>query len=172
MIEKKWFRHSFMMSVCIAFAVGYGLSGAQTEEQKQPENKKFRGMLGADSPKVRIEGDKTFIWAGGDKDSKSPDALWYDFTGSPIPASDLQFGIGKDRIRAIDDPLFVDPDDPRLRKLPVSPYRRNEKPKTNNDLMVIGYVENGIARAYPTALLDRHELVNDDFKGKPVTVGW
>ena len=39
-------------------------------------------------------------------------------------------------------------------------------------MMVIGFVENGIARAYPTTLLDHHEFVNDDFNGKPVTVGW
>ena len=44
--------------------------------------------------------------------------------------------------------------------------------QTADDLMVIGYVMEGEARAYPTALLDRHEVVNDEFKGKPVTVGW
>lgn len=88
-----------------------------------------------------------------------------------MPPEELQFGIGKDRIRAIDDPYFVSPNDPRLIKIPPSPYRPTEEPKTNDDIMVIGYVENGIARAYPTALLDHHELVNDDFKGKPITVG-
>jgi hypothetical protein len=30
----------------------------------------------------------------------------------------------------------------------------------------------GQPRAYPTALLDQHELVNDEFLGKPVSVGW
>ena len=38
--------------------------------------------------------------------------------------------------------------------------------------MVIGYVGNGDARAYPASLLDHHELVNDRIGGKPVTVGW
>ena len=80
---------------------------------------------------------------------------------------------GKDRIRAIiDDPYFVSPDDPRSIKIPPSRYRPTEKPKTNDNIMVIGYVENGIARAYPTALLDHHELVHDAFKGKPVTASW
>ena len=134
---------------------------------------KFRGLLKnqTDNPwKIRREGDKTYIWSGGDKGGEG--ATWYDFTGAPMPPEELQFGIGKDRIRAIDDPYFVSPDDPRLIKIPPSPYRPTEKPKTNDDIMVIGYVENGIARAYPTALLDHHELVNDDFKGKPVTVRW
>jgi hypothetical protein len=37
---------------------------------------------------------------------------------------------------------------------------------------VIGYVAEGQPRAYPTALLDGHELVNDEALGKPFTVGW
>lgn len=170
-----------MVSVC-------GLNCAKAKEQKpestsqakakaaaktkSTEKSVYRGVIGAHSPKIKIEGDKTFIWAGGDRDPKSPDAQWYDFTNSPISPGELQFGIGKDRIRAIDDPLYVYPNDQRLRKIPTSHYRPKEKTTTIDDLMVIGYVENGIARAYPTALLDHHELVNDDFNGKPVTVGW
>ena len=76
------------------------------------------------------------------------------------------------RIRAVDDPVYVRPDDPRLMDVPVSPYRKKDRPKTPDDIMVIGYVHNGEVRAYPTALLDRHELVNDEIGGKPVTVGW
>ena len=40
-----------------------------------------------------------------------------------IKPEQLQFGIGKDSIRSIDDPLFVSPDDPRLLKL-ISPSPR------------------------------------------------
>ena len=96
---------------------------------------------------------------------------WYSFTGAPLPPEELQFGVGRDHIRAIDDPLFVPPDDPRLLTISPSPYR-GEPVETADDLLVIGYVMEGEARAYPTALLDRHEVVNDEFKGKPVTVGW
>lgn len=138
------------------------------------EETKYRGLLKDQKSnpwKIRHEGDNTYIWAGGEKGG-GKGAQWYDFTGAPMSPEELQFGIGKDRIRAIDDPYFVAPDDPRLLAVPPSPYRPTEKPKTNNEIMVIGYLENGIARAYPTALLDHHELVNDDFKGKPVTVGW
>lgn len=157
--------------LCLVISATLVLNSALADE-KNHSRKKFRGKIGADSKKIKTDGNKTFIWSGGDKDPKSPDSQWYDFTGSPIPAGDLQFGIGKDRIRAIDDPFFVYPNDPRLKTLPVSPYRPDENPTTFKDLMVIGFVENGIARSYPTTLLDHHEFVNDDFNGKPVTVGW
>ena len=78
-----------------------------------------------------------------------------------------------DSIRAIDDPLFVKPDDPRLLKyVGRSPYRRDEVAKTNDEIRVIGVVRGATARAYPIALLDRHEVVNDRIEGKPVAVGW
>ena len=77
-----------------------------------------------------------------------------------------------DRIRSIDDPVYVSPDDPRLLEIPTSPYREDEVAASNDEIMVVGYVEEGEARAYPTALLDRHEVVNDRISGKPVTVGW
>jgi len=145
--------------------------GGPTFTYGQP---KYRGILRnqkASKWKIRHEGNKTFVWAGGDKGGVKG-AKWYDFTGAPMKPEDLQFGIGKDRIRAIDDPYFVSPNDPRLLRIPPSPYRPTEKATTNDEIRVIGYLENGVARAYPTALLDQHELVNDNFKGKPVTVGW
>ena len=130
----------------------------------------YRGLLGKNSHKVRQQDGRTLLWATGDPDS--PDAEWYDFTGAPIPTEELQFGIGKDRIPAIDDPIFVSPDDPRLLEIPQSPYRPEENPETNEDIVVIGYVLGDDVRAYPIALLDGHELVNDVLGGKPVTVGW
>jgi len=141
-----------------------------SEDKGRDENKTYRGRLGDGSRKVRTEDGRTYLWAGGDE--SGPGSQWYEFTGASIPASDLQFGIGKDKIPSIDDPLFVKPDDPRLLALPRSPYRPNERPTTTDEIRVIGHVENGEARAYPIALLDQHELVNDRIGGKPVTVGW
>jgi hypothetical protein len=148
---------------------GDGRTGS-ADSAPQDGGKPYRGLLGPKSKKVRRENGKTFVWASGDLDS--PSSKWYDFTGSPIPAAELQFGIGQDRIPSIDDPLFVAPDDPRLLKLPPSPYRRDERPRSNDEIMVIGYANGDDVRAYPAALLDRHELVNDTVGGKPVTVGW
>lgn len=137
---------------------------------RSTEDSTYRGRLGEGSRKVRTEDGKTYLWAGGEE--SGPGSRWYEFTGASIPASDLQFGIGKDKIPSIDDPLFVTPDDARLLALPTSRYRPDEKPVTTDEIRVIGHVENGEARAYPIALLDRHELVNDRIGGKPVTVGW
>lgn len=130
----------------------------------------FRAIIGDDSPKIRREGDQTWIWAGGDP--SGPGAVWFDFTGSPIPVGNLQYGIGKDRIPSIEDPVFVDPDDPRLMSITPSPYRECERPEVNDEIMVFGYVTGGEARAYPTALLDRHEIVNDVIAGENLAIGW
>lgn len=142
------------------------------EAQAEPaEDEVFSNQLGEGSPKIRRDADgEVYVYADGDLEDAST-LEWYGFTGAPFPPEELQFGIGRDRIRAIDDPLFVPPDDPRLLTISPSPYR-GEPVETADDLMVIGYVMEGEARAYPTALLDRHEVVNDEFKGKPVTVGW
>lgn len=139
--------------------------------QAGDEPTKYRGLLGTNNKRVMVKDGKTLLWAGGDPD-KPESSQWYDFTDSQIPAEQLQFGIGKDAIPSIDDPLFVKANDPRLRQIPRSDYRRDEKVEKTDDIRVIGYVVDGEARAYPTALLDRHELVNDTIAGKPVTIGW
>lgn len=139
-------------------------------DEGHDSDKTYRGRLGDGSRKVKTEGGKTYLWAGGDESGEG--SRWYEFTDASIPASDLQFGIGKDKIASIDDPVFVTPDDPRLLALPASRYRPDERPSTTDEIRVIGHVENGEARAYPIALMDQHELVNDRIGGKPVTVGW
>jgi hypothetical protein len=146
------------------FAILVTAGACTAQDDGQPAADRFRGRLGPASKKVKIENGKTYIWAG-------PDA-WFDFTGAPIDPYELQFGIGKDRIRSIDDPFFVKPDDKRLLSIPRSRYRRDETPKSADEIMVIGYAVGDDVRAYPTALLDVHELVNDTIGGKPVTVGW
>jgi hypothetical protein len=144
---------------------------AETERQARESDQGGAKRYAYVKPtKIRREGDKLWVWAGRDADTETDE--WFDFTGSPVPAHELQYGIGKDRIPAIDDPVFVDPDDSRLMDIGPSRYRRDERAKHTNEIMVIGYVAGEDARAYPTALLDRHELVNDVIAGKPVTVGW
>lgn len=160
--------------VSLALWVGVSMSSGagQAPEQGSKDSGKFkyRGVIGPDSKKIKRVDGKVFISAS--RNPSRPDAQWYDFTGSVIPPGELQFGIGKDTIRAIDDPVFVAPDDPRLLKVGRSPYRKEARPKTNNDISVVGYVHGDQPRAYPIALLDHHEFVNVDIGGKPVTVGW
>lgn len=38
--------------------------------------------------------------------------------------------------------------------------------------LVIGVVQNGEARAYPVAVMGKHELANDVVGGEPITVSW
>ena len=59
-------------------------------------------------------------------------------------------GPGKDGIPALTNPQFVNPDDNRSGYL-------------SEDDLVLGYVSNGIARAYPHNILDWHEIVNDSY---------
>jgi hypothetical protein len=64
----------------------------------------------------------------------------------------------KDAIPAIDDPEF-------------EPIDRANRRMSDNEL-VIGLVGRATQRAYSTWQLDRHEIVNDVFEGKPVAVTW
>jgi hypothetical protein len=118
-------------------------------------------------PKRRIDGDQRFLWASGSIDPDQPDSEWFDLTGSPLAVEQFQYGIGKDSIRAIDKPVFVKPDDRRL----WANWGAASADEISS-LLVLGFVDEGEARAYPVRLLDRHELVNDTVAGKPVTVGW
>jgi hypothetical protein len=77
----------------------------------------------------------------------------------PVPVGDMYFAIPEDRIAAITDPVFADdwrgldvPDDAEL-------------PGLVEETAVIGVERHGEARAYPLAVLDWHEVVNDDFGG-------
>lgn len=118
-------------------------------------------------PKFRHDGERSFLWAEGPRDPTAVDSHWFDMTDSPIPVEDVNHGIGKDTIPAIDEPVFVKPDDERLLR-----SWGNASFDQVLSLSVLGYAHNGDARAYPIRLMNRHELVNDVIGGKPVTVGW
>ncbi|MCP4249546.1 MAG: DUF3179 domain-containing protein [bacterium] len=122
--------------------------------------------LGRSSSKIRTDGDRQYLWAGGDPYGDPDQAEWFDLTGASLDLTAFQFGIGKDRIPAIDDPYFVSPNDERLAR---AVGRRDGRTENIN---VIGVVHEGQAKAYPVPVMGRHELVNDTVGGKPVTVGW
>ncbi len=111
--------------------------------------------------RYRVTDDaRQLLWAQGPKLGESGE--WFDLTGSPLDPERFEHGIGKDTIPAIDQPKFVAiHDEDELRKQHI-----------DDDSAVIGYVNNGEAKAYPIRILRRHELVNDVVGGKPVTVGW
>lgn len=154
---------SLLILACGAFCV-YWTQRPPDEPSPFP-NSIFHRFVPAD--KIHIDGDRKYLWAQGPIDPDDSGSQWFDLSGSPLPLKEFQYGIGRDKIPSIDAPVFVGPDDSRL-----ADYWRKQGLPDINKLQVIGYAHNGIARAYPVALLNRHELVNDTVGGKPVTVGW
>lgn len=66
-------------------------------------------------------------------------------------------GLPKDAIPAIDAPTFVAVD--------RASFMRDDEP-------VIGVRVGTVARAYPTWLLNGHEIVNDTIAGRSIAVTW
>lgn len=132
----------------------------------------YRGQLGDESPKIRTEGGATFVYAAGDPKA-GEDVEWFEFTDALIPAAELQSGSGRYTTTPVTDPVFVPPDDPRLLEVAAtSRYQGDAVAASNDEIIVLGYVEEGEAKAYPIALMERHEVVNDRISGKPISVGW
>lgn len=101
----------------------------------------------ADEPKPRFETDilrHTFKFS--------------DSTSSDVPLSQLKQGCpARDCIPAIDRPQFVGADAAGF---------------MDDDDLVLGITAAGVERAYPTFILNRHEIVNDVIAGTPVAVTW
>jgi len=79
-------------------------------------------------------------------------------TGQGSLDDDLHVVLPRDAIPAISNPDFE----------PVSDAERY----MSDEELVIGLVSRDEQRAYSTWLLDRHEVVNDTFEGRPVAVTW
>jgi len=104
------------------------------------------------------EGGKTLLWANEDDDGN---VQWFDMTAATIDPDRFQYGIGKDTIASVDDPQFVSPDDPLLAERGVSGKTR-----------VLGVSLEGESRAYPVAVMNVHEVVNDRFGERAYAVLW
>lgn len=119
-----------------------------------------RGIAPHHTRPVKVENGRTLLWAGGDPRG-GKNAIWFDMTDALVNPREFQFGIGKDRIPSIDQPKFI-------------AYRDLEGAETRitDQTDVIGYVAEGVAKAYPLFILDRHEIVNDTFGDTPYAVYW
>ena len=82
-------------------------------------------------------------------------------TGATVDPTRFQYGIGRDTIASIDDPVFVAAGDPLLAARGVTP-----------ESQVLGVAIDGDARAYPISTMRRHEVVNDRFGGEAFAVLW
>ena len=77
---------------------------------------------------------------------------------TPDEALKLVTLLPKDAIPSIDNPTF---------------YSAAEADaEYEDDELVLGVAFDGDARAYSTALLSRHEIVNDVVNGRPIAVTW
>ncbi|MGY8869873.1 MAG: DUF3179 domain-containing protein [Pseudomonadales bacterium] len=82
----------------------------------------------------------------------------FDLTNSSIPTEKiLPGGPVKDGIPSIDSPQFIPVEQ-------VSWLKGNEQ--------VLSLSINGVTRAYPIAILNWHEIVNDNISGSPVVVSY
>ncbi len=73
-----------------------------------------------------------------------------------IPVSQiLRGGPPRDGIPSIDNPVFK----------PSHQYK-----EFDNNSEVLGVYYNGVAKAYPINIMDRHEIVNDQFNGKQLAI--
>lgn len=80
----------------------------------------------------------------------------FDLAGALVPQDQiLQGGPPKDGIPAIDRPHFLSAAEAKF---------------LAGDERVLGIRRNGVAKAYPIAILNWHEIVNDEFAGEPVVV--
>lgn len=80
----------------------------------------------------------------------------FDLTGALVPAESVLWGgVRRDGIPSIDNPKFIAAKDADF-------LRDTDR--------VLGVFRNGIARAYPTRILDRHEIVNDRFDDEAIVV--
>jgi hypothetical protein len=110
-----------------------------------------------DRPIVERDG-RTLLWALETEDGETE---WFDMTGALIDPHEFQFGIGRDRIASIDEPEFAAFDDPRVAERGVT-----------RETSVLGVEIDGVARAYPVAVMSMHEVVNDEIAGRPYAVIW
>ncbi len=82
--------------------------------------------------------------------------LGFDLSNAVVPRNKIfNGGPGRDGIPAILDPVFV----------PARSVRF-----LNDTDQVVGFAQNGQARAYPLRILVWHEIVNDTVGGRPVAV--
>lgn len=80
----------------------------------------------------------------------------FDVSDSLVPADEIFWGgVGRDGIPAIDEPKFLSSDKVKF----LRDWDR-----------ILGVFHNGVAKAYPIKIMEKHEVVNDNFDGRAVTV--
>ena len=83
----------------------------------------------------------------------------FEVEGGLIAPNEIDHGgPGRDGIPALDAPRFL------------AGTERNHNIKPGDRVMGVSY--NGVAKAYPIAILDHHEIVNDEIAGRAIAATW
>ncbi|WP_410764524.1 DUF3179 domain-containing protein [Haloferax sp. DFSO60] len=115
------------------------------------------GCLGSDPP---VAGENTANGGGSTGKTGDESVARAGAFDLPIPEDELRRGAPKDAIPAITSPSFST-DWTGFDEVAV---------ELEDSFEVVGVELDGIARAYPLAVLNWHEIVNDTFDGRPVVV--
>jgi len=102
--------------------------------------------------------------SSGDLNGSDTDAIngngGSNTNGWLIPFNEIiDGGTGKDGIPSIDNPIFT------------AINSRNTNYLKDDDL-VVGIIKNGEVKAYPYPIMNWHEIVNDDFNGRSITINY
>lgn len=84
-------------------------------------------------------------------------AWGFDLTRHSVPIAAISSVLPKDAIPAVDGPRFIKGQEADY----LAPQDR-----------VVGLIMDGEARAYPLKVLNGHEIVNDEIRGRPIAVTW
>lgn len=82
----------------------------------------------------------------------------FNLNRASVPVEQIRAGgPPRDGIPSVDEPRFIGPADADF----LVPADR-----------VLGLAHNGVAKAFPTRILNWHEIVNDEFRGDPVVISY
>ncbi|WP_367995943.1 DUF3179 domain-containing protein [Haloferax volcanii] len=134
----------------LALGVGAAIAGCLGSEPPVADDDAARADDAPESAESAAPADSTDAAAG---DYSGPFEL-------PVPEGELRRGAPRDAIPAITAPVFADD---------WTGFDEVDATLDDGD-EVVGVGLDGVARAYPLAVLNWHEIVNDEFDGRPAVV--
>ena len=134
----------------LALGVGAAIAGCLGSEPPVADDDAARADDAPESAESAAPADSTDAAAG---DYSGPFEL-------PVPEGELRRGAPRDAIPAITAPAFADD---------WTGFDEVDATLDDGD-EVVGVELDGVARAYPLAVLNWHEIVNDEFDGRPAVV--
>ncbi|MFB6257377.1 MAG: DUF3179 domain-containing (seleno)protein [Flavobacteriales bacterium] len=125
--------------------------GTKRKEKEDADSKgaKHRGApLAVKNDKIYKKNGRKYLWGG--KDS----SMHFDITNCSLRDSNFHFGLGREKFEALVDPEYI------------SMEKADKKYEDSTKFLATRI--NGVSRAYPLKVLQRHEVVNDRIGAVPV----